>query len=66
MEWRRPIEEQKPFAAGPSHGLRPQKPSTDDFAHSPEYRAAAGNPALYELAVRANAYKERLLREARD
>ena len=59
MDWRRPIEEQKPMSTPRS--LDP-KAVRESFARSPEYRAAQGRPELYELALRANAYKERLRR----
>lgn len=65
MEWRRPIDQQNPMTAQRGIGSRtPLDPRhvRETFAQSPEYRAVAGRPELYEAAFRANAYKERLRR----
>jgi hypothetical protein len=63
MDWRRPIDQQKPVAppAAPPAAERVQ----DDFAHSAEYRATGGDPRMLELAMRARAYTERLRRDIR-
>ncbi len=59
MDWRKTIEHQKPTST--PRALDP-KAVRESFARSPEYRAAQGHPDLYQLALRANAYKERLRR----
>jgi hypothetical protein len=62
MDWRRPIDEQKPVA--PAAQGRAEK-AHSDFAHSEDYRRAAGNPDLMPLALQANALREQLRREGR-
>lgn len=66
MDWRRPIEQQKPVA--PSAGVRRDahvSAANPDFAHSEDYRRAAGNPDLMPLALQANSLREQLRREGR-
>lgn len=61
MEWRRPIDQQKPVA----QPAMPRRGKRDEFTQSAEYRAAAGDPRMLEFAIRARAYTERLRRETR-
>lgn len=62
MDWRRPIEQQKPVATA-AQGRANR--SSDDFAHSEDYRRAAGNPDLMPLALQASTLREQLRREGR-
>jgi hypothetical protein len=62
MEWRRPIDQQKPVA---QPAAPPRRGKRDDFTQSAEYRAAGSDPRLLEFALRARAYTERLRRDIR-
>lgn len=61
MDWRLPIEKQSPVA--PSATERPEP--VISFIDSDEYRRAAGDPELIELAIQARALRESLLHERR-
>lgn len=63
MDWRRPIDQQKPVSSA-ALGRSDAVPRID-FVGSAEYRAADRNPDHIELAIRARAYRERSLREGR-
>lgn len=62
MDWRRPIEQQKPVASAAR--WRAEK-ARSDFAHSDYYRRAAKNPDLMPLALQASTLREHLRREGR-
>jgi len=62
MQWRLPIDQQKPVA--PSATERHAAPGTS-FIESDEYRRAERDPDLLELAIQARAYRESLRREGR-
>jgi hypothetical protein len=62
MDWRQPIEQQRPVA--PAANERAEAHPTG-FTDSDEYRRAGGDPDLLEFAIQARAYRERLRREAR-
>ncbi|MGH2959031.1 MAG: hypothetical protein ACRDKE_05460 [Solirubrobacterales bacterium] len=62
MDWRLPIEQQKPVS--PSAAERPSdRPAS--FIDSDEYRRAARDPDLVALAIQARSYRENLRREGR-
>ncbi|MGK2877786.1 MAG: hypothetical protein ACSLFF_04315 [Solirubrobacterales bacterium] len=62
MDWRLPIDQQKPVA--PSAAEHADRRATS-FIDSDEYRRADRNPDLIELAIQARAYRESLRREGR-
>jgi hypothetical protein len=57
MDWRRPIEQQKPVS--PS-AIEPASDRPERFIDSDEYRAAHRDPDLVALAIQARAYRESL------
>ena len=62
MDWRLPIDQQKPVS--PSASQR-SSDSPASFIDSDEYRRAARDPDLVALAIQALSYRESLRREAR-
>jgi hypothetical protein len=62
MDWRLPIDQQKPVAQ-PAAARHAERGAS--FIESDEYRRAAGDPDLIELAFQANAFRESLLQERR-
>jgi hypothetical protein len=62
MDWRLPIDQQKPVA--PSATERHAETHAS-FIESDEYRRAAGDPDLIELAIQASALRESLLHDRR-
>ena len=62
MDWRLPIEQQKPVAPSATERHAEQAPS---FIDSDEYRRAERDPDLIELAIQARAFRESLRREGR-
>jgi hypothetical protein len=65
MDWRRPIEQQKPVAPATPQSAQGSQAQNDRWLDSDEYRRATRNPDLIEHAIQARAYTERLRREAR-
>ena len=61
MDWRLPIDQQKPVS--PSAQRPSDRPAS--FIDSDEYRRAARDPDLVALAIQARSYRESLRREAR-
>ena len=63
MDWRLPIEQQKPVS--PAATERPSdRPAS--FIDSDEYRRADHDPELMEFAIQARSYREGLRREGRN
>jgi hypothetical protein len=62
MDWRLPIEQQKPVAASATERHGEPHPN---FIDSDEYRRANRDPDLIELAIQARAYRESLRHEGR-
>lgn len=62
MDWRLPIDQQKPVSQS---AIEPPGDRPASFIDSDEYRRAARNPDLMALAIQARSYRESLLREAR-
>lgn len=61
MDWRRPIEQQKPVAATTQHdGSTRRRRGADD-----DLRRVSRDPDMLEHALQARAYTERLRREGR-
>jgi hypothetical protein len=60
MDWRRPIEQQKPVAEHAVTAMRRRERMAAD-----DIRRAGSDPQMLELAVQARAYTERLRREGR-
>lgn len=62
MDWRKPIDEQKPLVA-PGAPCRPHRTAPE--APADDLRRAGRDPQMLELAFQARAYAERLRREGR-
>lgn len=61
MDWRRPIEQQKPVAA--QDAPRPRR--NGGATRADDLRRAGTDPELLELALQAHAFTEQLRREGR-
>ncbi|MFT4049479.1 MAG: hypothetical protein QM648_06520 [Solirubrobacterales bacterium] len=64
MDWRRPIEQQKPVSPAVSGDTESPRINAS-FVDSEEYRAAGSNPDHIEFAIRARAYREQLAHEGK-
>ena len=62
MDWRVPIDQQKPVAPSATERADDRAAS---FIESDEYRRAERDPDLIELAIQARAFRESLRREGR-
>jgi hypothetical protein len=62
MDWRLPIEQQKPVAPSATERHAEQNSS---FIESDEYRSAARDPDLIEHAIHARAIRESMRHEGR-